>query len=120
MQHEHKYKSHSYTEHWVKVSLARAEMAIKAFSSNVPPSKAASNLIFPSKTSGLATWDYEDDDFEEVSMGRLLVGTEDVLDVDEVLKCREGIPEWEATPTENNSHAADGSPSPRVHTAVKH
>ena len=59
---------------------------------NVPPSKAVSALIFPSKTNGLAMRDYEDDDFEEVSKGRYLVGTEDVLDVDEVLKCREGIP----------------------------
>ena len=95
-------------------------MAIKAFSGNVSPSKAASDLIFPSKTSGLAIRDYEDDDFEEVSKGRFLMGTEDVLDVDEVPKCREGIPGWEATPTENNSHAADGSPSPCVHTAAKH
>ena len=62
---------------------------------------------------------YEDNDFEEVSKGRFLVGTEDVLDVDEVSKCREGIPGWEATPAENNSHA-DGSPRPRVHTAAKH
>ena len=36
--------------------------------------------------------DYEDDDSEEVSKGRFLVGTEDVIDVDEVSKCREGIP----------------------------
>ena len=36
--------------------------------------------------------DYEDDGFEEVSKGRYLVGTEDVLDVDEVSECREGIP----------------------------
>ena len=36
--------------------------------------------------------DYEDDDLEEVSKGRYLVDTEDVLDVDEVSKCREGIP----------------------------
>ena len=40
-----------------------------------------SALNFFSKTSGLATRDYEDDDFEEVSKGRFLVGTEDVIDV---------------------------------------
>ena len=67
-------------------------MAIKSLSGNVPPSKAVSVFIFPSKTSGLATQDYEDDDFNKVSKGRFLVGTEDVLDVDEVSKCREGIP----------------------------
>ena len=66
------------------------------------------------------TKDYEDNDFEEASKGRFLVGTEDVIDIDEVLKCRERIPGSEATPTENNSHAADGSPRPRVHTAAKH
>ena len=74
-----------------------------------------SALIFPSKTSGLATRDYEDDDFEEVLKGHFLMGAEDVLDVDEVSKCREGIPAWKATPTKNNSHAADGSP---MHTEV--
>ena len=36
--------------------------------------------------------DYKDDDSEEVSKGHILVGTEDVMDVDEVSKCREGIP----------------------------
>ena len=101
---------------WLSVS----EMAIKAFSGNVPPSKAVSALIFPSKMNSLATRDYEDTDFEEVSKGHFLVGSEDVIDVDEVLKCREGIPGWEATPTKNNSNAADGSPRPRVHTAAKH
>ena len=93
-------------------------MAIKSFSGNIPPSKAVSALIFPSKTSGLATRDYKEDDFEEVSKGCFLVGTEDVIDVDKVSRCREGIPRWEVTPTENNSHAADGSPRPRVHTAA--
>ena len=62
-------------------------MAIKSLSGNVLPSKAVSALIFPSKTSGLATRDYEDDDFEEVSKGRFLVGTEDVLDVYELSIC---------------------------------
>ena len=95
-------------------------MAIKAFNDKVPPSKAVRDLIFPSKTSSLAMRDYEDDDSKEVSKGRFLVGTEDVLDVDEVPKYREGIPGWDATPTENNSHAADGSPRPHVHTAAKH
>ena len=59
-------------------------------------SKAVSALIFPSKTSGLAMRDYQDDDFEvigiEVSKGCYLVGTEDILDVDDVSKRREGIP----------------------------
>ena len=54
-------------------------MAIKSLSGNVPPSRAVRALIFPSKTSGLATRDYEDDDSEEVSKGHFLVGTEDVL-----------------------------------------
>ena len=63
-------------------------MAIKSLSGNVPLSKAVSVLIFPSKMSGLATQDYEDDDFDEVSKGRFLVGTEDVIDVDEVSKGR--------------------------------
>ena len=93
-------------------------MAIKLLSGNVPPS--CERLDFSSKTSGLATRHYEEDDFEEMSKGRVLVGTEDVLDVDEVSKCREGIPGWEATPTKNNSHTADGSPRPHVHTAAKH
>ena len=35
--------------------------------------------------------DYEDDDSEELSKGRCLVGTEDVIYVDEVSKCMEGI-----------------------------
>ena len=68
----------------------------------------------------MAMRNYEDDDLEEVSKNRSLVGTEDTIDIDEVLKCKEGIPWWEATPTENNSHSADGSPRPRVHTAAKH
>ena len=38
-----------------------------------------SALIFFSKMSGLATRDYKDDDFKEVSKGRFLVGTEDVI-----------------------------------------
>ena len=67
--------------------------AIKSLSDNVPLSKAVSVLIFPSKTSCLAMQDYEDDDFDKVSKGRFLVGTEDVIAVDEVSKCREGIPE---------------------------
>ena len=67
-------------------------MAIKAFSGNVSPSKAASDLIFPLKMSGLAMQDYKDDDFVEVLKGHFLVGTEDVLDVDEVSKCRVEIP----------------------------
>ena len=68
-------------------------MAIKAFSEcNRSSSKVVSALIFPSKTSGLDTGDYKDDDFEEVSKGRYLVDTEDILDEDEVSKCREGIP----------------------------
>ena len=90
-------------------------MAIKSLSGNVPPSKAVSAFIFPSKTSGLATRDYEEDEFKEVSKDRFLVGTEDIIDVDKVSRCREGIPGWEATPTENNSHAADGSPMPHAH-----
>ena len=83
-------------------------------------SKAVSALIFPTKTSSLATRDDKDDGLEEVSKGCFLMGTEDAIDVDEVSKCREGIPRWKATPTENNSHAADGSPRPCVHTAAKH
>ena len=89
-------------------------MAIKAFSGNVPPSKVVGGLIFPSKTSDLDTRVYEDNDFEEVSKSRFLVGTADVIYVDEVSKWREGIPGWEATPTESNLHSADGSPMPRA------
>ena len=92
-------------------------MAIKLLSGNISPSKAVSALIFPSEMSGLATRDYEDDNFEEVSKGRFLVGTEDVLDVDEMSKCAGKGSLGGEPPTENNSHAADGSPIPRVHTA---
>ena len=68
-------------------------MAIKAFSEcNQSPSKAVSALIYPSKTSSLDTGDYADNDFKEVSKGRYLVDTDDVLDEDEVSKCRGGIP----------------------------
>ena len=56
----------------------------------VPPSKA--ERYISSKSSGLATRDYEDDDSEELSKRRFLVGIEDVIDVDEVSKSREGIP----------------------------
>ena len=61
-------------------------MAIKSLNGNVPPS--CERLDFSSKTSALATRHYEEDDFEEMSKGRFLVGTDqDVLDVDEVWKC---------------------------------
>ena len=79
---------------WPSVS----EMALKAFSGNVPPSTAVSALIFPLKTSGLSMRDYEDDNFEEVSKSRFLVGTEDVIGVDEVSKCREGFPDRKPHP----------------------
>ena len=61
------------------------EMAIKVFNDTVPLSKPVRDL------SSLAMRDYEDDS-EEVSKGCFLVGTEDVLDIDEVPKYREGIP----------------------------
>ena len=90
-------------------------MEIKSLCCNVCSPVLNCKRFISSKTSSLAMRDYEDDDSEEVSKGRFLVGTEDVIDVDEVSKCREGIPGWKATPTENNSHAADGSPMPRAH-----
>ena len=95
-------------------------MAIKSLSGNVPPSKAVSAFIFPSKTSGLATQDYEDDDFKEVSKGRFLVGTEDVLDVDEVSKCAgKGSLDWKPHPPKTIHMLLMGLQC-HVHTAAKH
>ena len=95
-------------------------MAIKSLSGNVPPSKAVRALIFSSKTSGLGTRDNEDDDSEEVSKGRFLVGTEDVLDIDEVSKCaRKGSLDGKPLPPKTIHMLLMGLQC-HVHTAAKH